>query len=132
VTIISSLSDTASLSSMMICCAAVMMLIVSSLVQLGACTDRPVLWISCCVRCCCTGCRNLSHLSAVNNNCQIKVKVTLRLTVSQSVYLDAEPHLGLMTRYLLLFDGYGLVFVGRPLWREDGSVFYVRWWPSPA
>jgi hypothetical protein len=28
-----------------------------------------------------------------------------------------------MTRYLLLFDSYGLVFVGRPLWREDGSVF---------
>jgi hypothetical protein len=26
-----------------------------------------------------------------------------------------EPHVGLMTRYLLLFDSYGLVFVGRPL-----------------
>jgi hypothetical protein len=30
---------------------------------------------------------------------------------------------GLMTRYLLLFDSYGTVFVWRPLWREDGSVF---------
>jgi hypothetical protein len=29
-----------------------------------------------------------------------------------------------MTRYLLLFDSYGLVFVGRPLWREGGSVFF--------
>jgi hypothetical protein len=28
-----------------------------------------------------------------------------------------------MTRYLLLFDSYGLVIVWRPLWREDGSVF---------
>jgi hypothetical protein len=28
-----------------------------------------------------------------------------------------------MTRYLLLFDNYGLVIVGCPLWREDGSVF---------
>jgi hypothetical protein len=37
-----------------------------------------------------------------------------------------------MTRYLLLFDSYGLVFVGRPLWREDGSVFCVCYWPSPA
>jgi hypothetical protein len=44
-----------------------------------------------------------------------KVKVTLRLKISQSVSLGVEPHLGLMTRYLLLFDSYGLVFVGRPL-----------------
>jgi hypothetical protein len=41
-----------------------------------------------------------------------KVKVTLRLTVSQSVSLGVEPQLGLMTRYLLLFDSYGLVFWG--------------------
>jgi hypothetical protein len=39
----------------------------------------------------------------------------MRLTVSQSVSLGVETHLGLMTRYLLLFDCYGLVFVGRPL-----------------
>jgi hypothetical protein len=53
----------------------------------------------------------------------VKVKVTLRLTVSQSVSLGVEPHLDLMTRYLLLFDSYVLHSVGRPLWREDGSVF---------
>jgi hypothetical protein len=58
-----------------------------------------------------------------------KVKVTLRLTISQSVSLDVEPHLGLMTRYLLLFDSYGLVFVGRPLLREDASVFCIYCWP---
>jgi hypothetical protein len=46
---------------------------------------------------------------------KVKVKVTMRLTVSRSVSLGAEPHLGLMTRYLLLFDSYGLVVVGRPL-----------------
>jgi hypothetical protein len=45
----------------------------------------------------------------------VKVKVTVRLTVSQSVCLAVEPHLRLMTRYLLLFDSYGLVFVGRLL-----------------
>jgi hypothetical protein len=61
-----------------------------------------------------------------------QVKVTLRLTVSQSLSLGVEPHLGLMTRYLLLFDSYGLVFMGRPLWREDGSVFCVCCWPLPA
>jgi hypothetical protein len=44
-----------------------------------------------------------------------KVKVTLRLTVSQSVSLGVEPHLGLMTRYLALFDSYELVsFCGAP------------------
>jgi hypothetical protein len=34
----------------------------------------------------------------------------------QSVCLGVEPHLGLMTRYL-----FGTV--GRPLWREEGSVY---------
>jgi hypothetical protein len=63
---------------------------------------------------------------------QVKVKVTLWLAVSQSVSLSVEPHLGLMIRYLLLFDSYGLVFVGRPLWREDGSAFCICSWPLPA
>jgi hypothetical protein len=49
----------------------------------------------------------------------------MRLTVSQSVSLGVESHLGLMTRYLLLFDSYGLVYVGRPLWREAESVFCI-------
>jgi hypothetical protein len=35
-------------------------------------------------------------------------------TDGQSVSLGVEPHLGLMTRYLVLFDSYGF-FVGRPL-----------------
>jgi hypothetical protein len=62
----------------------------------------------------------------------VEVKVTLRLTVSQSVSFGVEPHLGLMTRYLLLFDSYGLVSVGRPLWREEGSVFCICFWPLPV
>jgi hypothetical protein len=57
------------------------------------------------------------------------VKVILRLTVTQSASLGVEPHLGLMTRYLLLFDSYGLVFVGRPLWREAESDLRICWWP---
>jgi hypothetical protein len=36
-------------------------------------------------------------------------------TDGQSVSLGVEFHLRLMTRYLLLFDSYGLVYVGRPL-----------------
>jgi hypothetical protein len=63
---------------------------------------------------------------------KVRVKVTLQLTVGQSVSLGVKPHLGLMTLYLLLFDNYGLVFVGRPLRREDGSVFCICCWPSPA
>jgi hypothetical protein len=55
-----------------------------------------------------------------------KVKVTLRLTVSQSVCLDVEPLLVLMTRCLLLFDDYCCVFMGRPLWREVWSVDKIK------
>jgi hypothetical protein len=60
-------------------------------------------------------------------NGQAKVKVTLRVTASQSVSLGVEPPSGLMTRYLLLFDSYGLDFVGRPLVREDGvCLLYMQ------
>jgi hypothetical protein len=38
--------------------------------------------------------------------------------------LVSSPHLGLMTRFLLLSDSCGFVDMGRPFWREDGSVFY--------
>jgi hypothetical protein len=31
-----------------------------------------------------------------------------------------------------LCDSYGLVLVGRPLWQEDGSVFYICCWLLPA
>jgi hypothetical protein len=51
----------------------------------------------------------------------LKVKVTLRLTVSQSVCLGVEPNLGLVTRYYFLSENC-LVSMGHPLWREDGSA----------
>jgi hypothetical protein len=54
------------------------------------------------------------------------------VTVSQSVSLGIESHLGLMSRYFLLFDIYGLVFVGRLLWREVESVFCICCWSLPA
>jgi hypothetical protein len=54
-----------------------------------------------------------AHLKAVFlKSLPVKVKVTLRLKASQSVSLGVEPQLGLMTRYLLLFDSYGLVLWG--------------------
>jgi hypothetical protein len=56
----------------------------------------------------------LSLLVAIRSELKVRVevKVTLRLTVSQSVSLGVDPCLGLMTRCLLLFDSYGLIFVG--------------------
>jgi hypothetical protein len=50
-------------------------------------------------------------------------------SVSQSV---SQSWCRGMTRYLLLFDSYGLVFLRRPLWREDGSVFHIWNWSLPA
>jgi hypothetical protein len=57
----------------------------------------------------------------VSNEAPQSVKVTLRLTVIQSVSLGVEPCLGLMTRYQM-FDNYCPVHVVRPLCGEDGSV----------
>jgi hypothetical protein len=51
---------------------------------------------------------------------------------SQSHFATDGRRLGLITRYLLLFDSCGLVFLGRPLWREDGFVFCICCWSSPA
>jgi hypothetical protein len=45
----------------------------------------------------------------------LQVKVTLRLTVSQSVCLGVESRLGIMTTCFLLFQIYCPVHVGRPL-----------------
>jgi hypothetical protein len=53
-------------------------------------------------------------------------------SVSQSEILGVEPNLGFMTWYLLLVDSYGLVLVGRPLWREDGFVFCICCWSLPV
>jgi hypothetical protein len=42
------------------------------------------------------------------------------------------PLWGSWSDVFLLFDIYGLVFVGRPLWREDGSVFCICYWSFSA
>jgi hypothetical protein len=64
-------------------------------------------------------------LKDLNRLKSVQVKVTLRLTVSQSVSLGIEPHLGPTTRYLFLSYSYVLVSVGRPLWWEDGSFVFA-------
>jgi hypothetical protein len=50
---------------------------------------------------------------------------------SQAVSLGVKPRLGLMIRYLLLFDSYGLVFVGAPSPTRGRSIFCICCWPSP-
>jgi hypothetical protein len=59
--------------------------------------------------------------TVLDTRLNIEIQVTLRLTVSQSVCLGVEPTLGLATRRLLS-ESCGVVSVGRPLWREDGSA----------
>jgi hypothetical protein len=46
--------------------------------------------------------------------------------------LGVKPHLEPKIRFLLLSDSCGFVDVGRPFWREDGSVVYNCCWSSPA
>jgi hypothetical protein len=54
----------------------------------------------------------------------VRVRVTLQLTVSQSVCLGVEPNLGLLTRdiYFFFLKVTVLSYLGRPLWRQVGSV----------
>jgi hypothetical protein len=54
-----------------------------------------------------------------------------RRSAGQSV-LEQSTHLGLTSRSLLLSDSYGFVDLGRPLWRDNGSVVYNCYWSSPA
>jgi hypothetical protein len=56
-----------------------------------------------------------------------------RQTQSQiHIATDGQSVSKSLTRYLLLFDSYSLVFEGRHFWREDESVFCICCWPSPA
>jgi hypothetical protein len=73
---------------------------------------------------------SVSHYVKVSSpfrDFRVRVRVTLRLTVCQSVRLGVEPTLGLTTKcyfplevWCLKFSGLSLF--GRPLWREVGSA----------
>jgi hypothetical protein len=76
------------------------------------------------------------HMGVSSNSCKyymlnscnrVRVRVTLRLTVCQSVRLGVEPTLGLTTRRYFPLEVWCLKFsvlalFGRPFWREVGSV----------
>jgi hypothetical protein len=61
----------------------------------------------------------VSHATTAAIKVKVKVKVTLRLAVGQSVSL------GVMTRYLLLFDSYDLVLWGA-LSEESPGLSFVN------
>jgi hypothetical protein len=62
---------------------------------------------------------------------QVKVKVTLRLTVSQSVSLGVETHLGLMTRYIrITIWQLRSCFCGAPSLTR--GLVCLCCWPLPA
>jgi hypothetical protein len=63
---------------------------------------------------------------------QVKVKVTLQLTASQSVSLGVEPPSGAHDQIFFIVWHLRSCFVGHPLWREDVSVFCICCWPLPA
>jgi hypothetical protein len=76
-----------------------------------------------------TSCNSQYDIKSVTFHIQIRseVKVTLELTVSQSVCLGIEYPCGTCDQILfpvgmLLSEICGLVSVGCPLWREDGSA----------
>jgi hypothetical protein len=67
-------------------------------------------------------CEFFDRFRKIPNFGMIQVKVTLRLTVSKS-WCRAP----LITLWQLRY-----CFVGRPVWRENGSVFCICCWPLPA
>jgi hypothetical protein len=71
-----------------------------------------------------------ANLNWLNKNSKSELCYDRR-SVGQSV-LVSGTHLGPKTTFLLLSDICGFVDVGRPLWREDGSVVYNCCWSSPA
>jgi hypothetical protein len=67
------------------------------------------------------------YIHSRNSKIVSKFEVTLGLTVSQSVCLGIEHPCGTCEQILLpvgmlLSEICGLISVGRPLWREDGSA----------
>jgi hypothetical protein len=67
---------------------------------------------------------NLSLISDWSEPLELKVEATLRLKVTQSV--SPGVHLGITTRYLLLFYIYGLVFLWGALSDERTGLSFVR------
>jgi hypothetical protein len=62
---------------------------------------------------------------------QLLNKQILSLSQPASLSWNKAPIWGLRPDLYYKCDSYGLVLVGRPLWREVGSVFCMCCWPLP-
>jgi hypothetical protein len=77
-------------------------------------------------------------ISNLSSDCSLLLELSLmlRLTVSRPVYLGIKHPSGAYDQIFISVrntsDTYVLDSVGRPLWREDGSVFCMFRWPLPA
>jgi hypothetical protein len=65
---------------------------------------------------------NLDDVLHTTSSAIVRVRVTLQLTVGQSVRHGVEPNLGLLIRDIFFLKVTVLSFLGRPLWRKVGSV----------
>jgi hypothetical protein len=63
---------------------------------------------------------------------KVKVKVILRPTFSWPAWFGARHPSGDHAKFVIPSDSWGFVEMGRPLWREDGFVFYSCRCASPA
>lgn len=68
----------------------------------------------------------LNPSSRLSKVIQQKVKDTSLLTASRPASLGVKHHLGPTTRFLLLPEICGFVYMGRPLWGNVWSVIYCR------
>jgi hypothetical protein len=72
--------------------------------------------------------QNSKQFSGVNSLSdlilKVKAKVMLRPTVSRPVCRGIKHPFGIWEQFFFCLTVGGFVDAGRPLWREDGSVFY--------